>query len=83
MSGWDSSSWKSVSAKTLCSQGPGGIHLPLAARHGGDVDESTSVCEPLLGATFRGLLLLLGFDLYCRCQQIFLSPPPRDSYRLV
>ncbi len=36
--------------------------LPLAAGHG-DVDETAGVSEPLLGATLRGLLLLLGLNL--------------------
>lgn len=42
--------------------------LPLAASHG-DVDESASVSESLLGAAFGSLLLLLGLDLYARNHQ--------------
>jgi hypothetical protein len=37
--------------------------LPLATGHG-DVDEAAGVSEPLLGATLRGLLLLLGLNLF-------------------
>jgi hypothetical protein len=39
--------------------------LPLAAGHG-DVDETASVSEPLLGAALGGLLLLLGLNLFQR-----------------
>ena len=41
--------------------------LPLAASHG-DVDETASVSEPLLGAALRSLLLLLGLNLFPACQ---------------
>ena len=37
--------------------------LALATGHG-DVYETAGVCEPLLGAALRGLLLLLGLNLY-------------------
>ncbi len=38
-------------------------NLSLSTSHC-DIHEPPSVCYPLLGAAFRGLLLLLGFDLF-------------------
>ena len=40
-----------------------GVHLPLATGEG-DVDETASVCDSLLGAALGRLLLLLRLDLF-------------------
>ena len=45
-----------------------GVHLSLATGEG-DVDETAGVCEPLLGAALGGLLLLLGLNLFPKCQR--------------
>ena len=42
--------------------------LALATSHG-DVNETAGVCEPLLGAALGGLLLLLGLNLFPKCQR--------------
>ena len=44
--------------------------LPLATGHG-DVDETASVSEPLLGAALGGLLLLLGLNLFPTYQPLY------------
>jgi len=41
-----------------------GVHLPLSSGEG-DVHESACVCDSLLRATLRGLLLLLRLNLWC------------------
>lgn len=57
-------------------------NLALATRHC-NIDESSGICDSLLGAAFRGLLLLLRLNLYieiAKCQPNVISISASDIY---